>query len=156
MVGAGTDLQLAERGCRFGSRSALLVEHDLFRKPVSTFRDHALAPIRSLAPLGAVLLDRPLGRLRIQVAKEVGVIDGIDAVHAALDHEPTSLFALIARRQCGDTRAENKDSRQSNLCLGEHGPLSCQVLLTPPWCVCEHPVAADALCKSYGRIPPKR
>src|SRR5262249_55437371 len=28
---------------RFG-RDALLVEHDLFRKPVSTFRDHALSP----------------------------------------------------------------------------------------------------------------
>jgi hypothetical protein len=25
------------------SRSSLLLEHDLFRKPVSTFRDHALA-----------------------------------------------------------------------------------------------------------------
>src|SRR5262245_27885622 len=30
------------------SRSSLLVEHDLFRKPVSTFRDHALA-VRSVS-----------------------------------------------------------------------------------------------------------
>jgi hypothetical protein len=29
------------------SRSSLLLEHDLFRKPVSTFRDHALAEQRT-------------------------------------------------------------------------------------------------------------
>src|SRR5262249_56523238 len=28
------------------SRSRFLLEHDLFRKPVSTFRDHALTPTR--------------------------------------------------------------------------------------------------------------
>src|ERR1051325_4322253 len=37
---------------RRSSRGAVLFEHDLFRKPASTFRDHALA---------ALLLDR-LGR----------------------------------------------------------------------------------------------
>jgi hypothetical protein len=31
---------------RMSSRSRLLVEHDLFRKPVSTFRDHALGCIQ--------------------------------------------------------------------------------------------------------------
>src|SRR5215831_4407037 len=34
------------------SRSSLLVEHDLFRKPVPTFRDHALRVLR-LAPVAA-------------------------------------------------------------------------------------------------------
>src|ERR1700739_4665677 len=32
------------------SRSTLLVEHDLFRKPVSNFRDHALAEHRDAMP----------------------------------------------------------------------------------------------------------
>jgi hypothetical protein len=33
---------------------AVLVEHDLFRKPVFTFRDHAVSPKPQLKPCGAV------------------------------------------------------------------------------------------------------
>src|SRR5258708_9751721 len=40
------------------SRSTLLLEHDLFRKPVSTFRDHALADLLVIL-LVDVLTDEP-------------------------------------------------------------------------------------------------
>src|SRR5262249_50808341 len=37
------------------SRSNLFVEHDLFRKPVSTFRDHALENLEQRVDIGDVL-----------------------------------------------------------------------------------------------------
>src|SRR5215469_3185777 len=82
-------------------------------------RQAALAP-RRLAPFGTALLERLRGHLGIPIAKDVRMIDGIDANHAAFDHVPASLLARIARRQRGDTRAEDKGSRYSNLSLREH------------------------------------
>src|SRR5829696_9904784 len=42
--------------CESSSRSICLFEHDLFRKPVPTFRDHALLQVMALLDARGVLL----------------------------------------------------------------------------------------------------
>src|SRR5882724_13501049 len=42
ILGRLTEIQSGMTFLRKSSRSSLLVEHDLFQKPVPTFRDHAL------------------------------------------------------------------------------------------------------------------
>jgi hypothetical protein len=56
---------------------ALLVEHDLFRKPVPTFRDHALSPLLGLE-LG--LERRELGKWRVRVGLTLAPIASVAAL----------------------------------------------------------------------------
>src|SRR6185436_21071245 len=68
----------------------LLVEHDLFRKPVSTFRDHALMPRQ---------LDRLLEQMRI-----VGVVGQRDAMPGVVLHIEHQRLDLASGRLGGDAR----------------------------------------------------
>src|SRR5436190_10992812 len=65
---ACSDLEPLERDdfiFESSSRSSLFVEHDLYRKPVSTFRDHALGRLRSKRHGCCVIPEQPgrIGRL---------------------------------------------------------------------------------------------
>jgi len=87
-------------------------ERGLSRSPER--RQVALAAIRRLAPVGTVLLERLRGHLGIRVAKDVRMIDGIDANHAARDHiatSPAAPIVILGSRQCDNTGAEHKGSR---------------------------------------------
>ena len=84
-------------------------ERGLSRSPER--RQVALAAIRRLAPFGTVLLERLRGHLGIRAAKDVRMIDGIDANHAARNDiatSPATPIVILGSRQCGNTRAEDR------------------------------------------------
>src|SRR5215510_10731515 len=65
------------------SRSSLLVEHDLFRKPVPTFRDHALDRI----DLGIARQHADLGRGERLVLGNKGRAGSISRLHRVIYYE---------------------------------------------------------------------
>jgi hypothetical protein len=70
------------------SRFSFLFEHDLFRKPVPTFRDHALAV------------------MTVVVMPDLGAVP----VAAVADHAMVLMMAaVLARRDDGGHRAERRD-----------------------------------------------
>jgi hypothetical protein len=59
------------RSNRIGLRSRFCVKHDLFRKPASTFRDHALAKVSGPSQIGADIAknERAVQRRQVFFAK---------------------------------------------------------------------------------------
>src|ERR1700691_6468629 len=83
--------------------SSILVEHDLFRKPVSTFRDHALAVSSAQKSRGGARLEPESAATRLhqrrqRTAKAFGIAarDGAEAIVAG-----------IALTECEQTKPES-------------------------------------------------
>src|SRR3984893_6878209 len=90
------------------NRESILIEHDLFGKPASTFPDHALAAAALRHPLDATdRLDAEIAAVAIARAHFAGVAAAMRAGHGALEDILDALAAQDQHRRGAASRRLN-------------------------------------------------